>query len=231
MKAASARGVQVNSTTSLSTEALFDRASDRVSEQLRRLIISLEIEPGALLVESQLMERLGCGRTPLREALQRLHDEHLVVALPRRAMSVADITVTSLQQIYEARWSLEPTLGRLAAQRIDPERLALLETLLAGPQPTTREAPPLAVVEWDMAFHRGIAEASGNRYLIAAFERILGPAQRLLVFAYRRGPFIPPTIEEHRAIFVALRERDPELTAARLTEHIRNAKDRILSTI
>lgn len=195
------------------------------------MIIALELEPGTLLVEPQLMERLGCGRTPLREALQRLHDEDLVVALPRRAMSVADITVASLQQIYEARWSLEPSLGRLAADRIDSERLNRLEALLAGPQPALPEATPPEIVEWDSAFHRGIAEASGNRYLLAAFERLQGPAQRLLVFAYQRGSFLPPTIDEHRAIFLALRERNADHVAARLTEHIRNAKDRILQTI
>lgn len=212
-------------------ETLFDRASDKVSEQLRRLIISLELEPGALLVESQLMERLGCGRTPLREALQRLHDENLVIALPRRAISVADITVAGLQQIYEARWHLEPVMGCLAAERIDAEHLDRLRSLLAGPQPTTPPVTPFEVTEWDMAFHRAIAEASGNRYLLAAFERIQGPAQRLLVFAYHRGPFIPPTIDEHQGIFAALEAHDADLVAARLTEHIRNAKDRILRTI
>ncbi len=82
-----------------------------------------------------------------------------------------------------------------------------------------------------MAFHREIAEASGNRYLVAAFERIQGPAQRLLVFAYRRGPFIPPTVQEHRFILEALEARDAEAVAARMTEHIRNAKERILRTI
>jgi DNA-binding GntR family transcriptional regulator len=217
--------------TALPSDTLFDRLSDRVCDQLRRMIISLELEPGSLIVESALMERLSCSRTPLREALQRLHEENLIVALPRRAISVADITVAGLQQIYEARWHLEPSLGRLAAERITDEQLAQLDTLLAGPQPVPPIATAYEVTEWDMAFHRGIAEASGNRYLITAFERLQGPAQRLLVFAYRRGPFVPPTIDEHRAILAALRAHDPEMVAARLHEHIRNAKDRILRTI
>jgi DNA-binding GntR family transcriptional regulator len=221
----------VSGLTTPTGDSLFDRASDKVCEQLRRLIISLELEPGALLVESHLMERLRCGRTPLREALQRLHEENLVVALPRRAVSVADITVAGLQQIYEARWHLEPAMGRVAAERIDSDRLSRLESSLVGPQPTAASVTPFEVTEWDMAFHREIAEATGNRYLIAAFERIQGPAQRLLVFAYRRGGFIPPTIEEHRRVFEALRARDGDSVMIFLTEHIRNAKDRILRTI
>lgn len=212
-------------------DSLFDRTSDKVCEHLRRLIISLDLEPGALLVESQLMERLACGRTPLREALQRLHDENLVVALPRRAISVADITVRGLQQIYEARWSLEPAMARLATERIDEKRLAGLRQMLEGPQPTTPEKSPFQITEWDMAFHRRIAEASENRYLLAAYERIQGPAQRLLAFAYRRGSFLPPTVDEHRAIFQALWDRDADQVATSLYVHIRNAKDRILQTI
>jgi DNA-binding GntR family transcriptional regulator len=224
-------GATVIVSTAQFSEYLYDRVSDRVCDQLRRMIVSLEIEPGALLVESQLMERLGCGRTPLREAIQRLHDENLVVALPRRAISVAEITVAGLQQIYEARWHLEPALGRLAAERIDGDGLCRLEALLAGPQPKAPAATPFEVTEWDMAFHRSIAEASGNRYLLAAFAQLQGPAQRLLVFAYRRGPFIPPTIDEHRSIFDALHARDPDAAAQHLDRHIRNAKDRILRTI
>lgn len=214
-----------------SPESLFDRTSDKVCEHLRRLIISLELEPGALLVESQLMEQLGCGRTPLREALQRLHDENLVVALPRRAISVADITVRGLQQIYEARWSLEPAMARLAADRIDEEGLSGLRQMLEGPQPTTVEKSPFQITEWDMAFHRRIAEACENRYLLAAYERIQGPAQRLLVFAYQRGSFLPPTVHEHQAVFDGLRDHDGDAAAARLFDHIRNAKDRILQSI
>lgn len=144
---------------------------------------------------------------------------------------MADITVSGLQQIYEARLHLEPVLGRLAAVRCTDDQIRRLGALLDGPQPTFGTATVFDVTQWDMAFHRRIAEASANKYLIAAFEQIRWPAQRLLVFAYRRGPFVPPTIDEHRAIFAALEARNPDAVSERLSEHIRNAKDRILQTI
>lgn len=212
------------------SEVRFDRASDKAYEQLRRLIISLDLEPGTVLVESALLERLGCGRTPLREALQRLHEDGLVVAVPRRAVSVADITVSGLRQLYEARWELEPILGRLAARRMTAEERVALDRQL-GARPGGGPNSSYDVTEWDMAFHRALARAADNRYLFAAFERLEGVAQRLLVFAYRRGPFLPPTLEEHQAIRDALRDGDPDRVAARLQEHIRNAKDRILRTV
>lgn len=213
-----------------STDALFDRASDRVYAQLRRMIIALELAPGTVLVEGTLVEQLGCGRTPLREAILRLAEDDLVVALPRRAVSVADITVPALQQLYEARWELEPALGRLAAERISLADLDALEGILASDRPDSATSP-YDVTEWDMAFHHAIAQAAENRYLQMAFEGLQGVAQRLLVFAYRRGAFVPPTLDEHRAILDALRARDAELAAIRIDGHIRSAKDRILRTL
>ena len=221
-------GESLNGVSKVVSDGLYDRASDKVCDHLRRMIVSLELAPGALLIEAQLMEQLGCGRTPLREAFQRLHTENLVVALPRRAVSVADITVSSLQQIYEARWSLEPAICQLAAQRITAEQLAYLEASVNQPRIADET---FSVTEWDMAFHQCIAEACGNRYLITAFEQLRGPAQRLVSLAFDRKPYIPPTIDEHRKILEALAARDSRAVATAMDEHIHNAKDRILRTL
>lgn len=122
-------------------------------------------------------------------------------------------------------------MGRLAARRIDDDQLARLAALIESPPPMTPTVTPFELTEWDMAFHRGIADASGNRYLQAALQRIQATAQRLLVFAYRVGPFVPPTVDEHREILTALRAHDAEVVAERLNRHIRLAKDRILKVI
>lgn len=97
-----------------------ERLSDRAVDRLRTLIITLELEPGSLIDESSLSQRLDCGRTPLREAIQRLAEETLLVILPHRSVAVAPITLTDLQQIYEARTTLECAAVRFAAQRITP---------------------------------------------------------------------------------------------------------------
>lgn len=211
-------------------DSLADRVSDRAYERLRQMIVSLELAPGSQVVEAQLMVRLGSGRTPLREALQRLKDDGLIVALPRRSMSVAEITVDGLKQIYQARSILEPAIGRLAAEEIAPEQLTFLGQIVDR-HLALAEATPYEITECDMAFHRSIAEASGNRYLVAAFDRIRSLAQRLSVLAYSRAPVVPSTIEEHRRIVEALRVHDADCVAQSLDAHIRNAKDRILKTV
>lgn len=210
---------------------LFDRASDRVAEQLRQLILSLSLAPGSLIVESEISEKLGCGRTPLREALLRLHQENLVVALPRRAISVADISIFDLQQTYEARSHLEAAMARLAAERIGESALDEAGRLLQHLEALSPDASPVEITEADMAFHRWVAKAAGNHYLLDAFDCVEGPACRLSVVAYQRGPYLPTTIREHRAILEALRRHDPDAAAARTAEHIGNAKERILRVL
>jgi DNA-binding GntR family transcriptional regulator len=212
-------------------DELFDRSSDRVADQLRRMIVSLELAPGSLIVEPQLVAQLGCSRTPLREALLRLQQENLILALPRRAMSVADISIFDLQQVYEARADLESAAARMAAERIGEEALEQARGLVDRFEALPTGASPFEITELDMAFHRVLVEAARNHYLADAFNCLVGPAQRLSVVSYGRGPQLPPTRAEHRVILEAIEGRDAAGAAARMAEHISNAKERILRTL
>src|SRR5437870_13123370 len=91
------------------------------------MIVSLELRPGAVIDERRLMERLGIGRTPVREALRRLAQERLVEVYPRRGMFVTGVDVRELARLSEVRAVLEPEAARLAAERAteaDREELA-----------------------------------------------------------------------------------------------------------
>ncbi|MEE8391378.1 MAG: GntR family transcriptional regulator, partial [Anaerolineae bacterium] len=102
--------------------------SERLSEKAYRLIkekiITLELSPSKVISEQSLMEDLGLGRTPIREALLQLAKEDLVTVVPRRGMFVADISITDLQKISEVRIVLEGFCARLAAQRITKDQIA-----------------------------------------------------------------------------------------------------------
>ena len=88
------------------------RASDRIEHELRRMIVTLELAPGAEVSEPYLIERLKCGRTPLREALQRLAQEHLVVSVPRRGTSIAELSVSEFRELEEVRGLVPRPNGR-----------------------------------------------------------------------------------------------------------------------
>ena len=91
--------------------------AEKAYDAIRDLIVSLELAPGAVIDERELMERLGIGRTPVREALRRLAHEGLVEVYPRRGMFVTGVDVRELARLSEVRAVLEPEAARLAAER------------------------------------------------------------------------------------------------------------------
>ena len=92
------------------------RLSDKAYQLIRHKIITLELSPLSAIDEQALMEDLQLGRTPIREALQRLAAEDLVLLAPRRGMFVSDISITDLQKVFELRLMLESFCARLAAK-------------------------------------------------------------------------------------------------------------------
>lgn len=212
-------------------DGLSDRISDRVAQDLRRLIITLDLRPGAPIIESQLMRRLDCGRTPLREALQRLADEYLVRAVPRRGMSVAEIGIFELQQTYEARQAIEGLLARLASERATEQQLGRLDSSTRAMEQAGEAADLFDTVQRDIQFHSLVAEAGGNVYLRDAFRRLAGPTMRLMYFAHSHGQAIAQTYIEHHDVVGALRQRDPASAERIMRAHIAQAKERILRTL
>ena len=91
--------------------------SEQAYQQIRRMIIRLDLAPGAVVREDDLQRQLGIGRTPIREALQRLAREQFVTVVPRRGMFVSRIDVAELSMLYETRAVIEPYAARLACAR------------------------------------------------------------------------------------------------------------------
>ena len=100
-----------------STPAPFEMLTDRAYRLLEEEIVTLALAPGAVVSEAILSNRLGVGRTPIREALQRLAREHLVQILPRRGVIVSEIDVVKQLRLIETRRELERLLARSAARR------------------------------------------------------------------------------------------------------------------
>ena len=216
---------------SFDTTGAAERLSDRATDQLRTLIITLQVEPGSVIDEATLSQRLDCGRTPLREALHRLAEERLVVILPRRAAAVAPITVTDLQQIYEVRTDLEGIVARLAARRASPAHLGDLDEAIRRLVPDAGQPTAQRILQYDFVFHYVLARAADNQYLCDCIRGILGPAMRLTYLAYKHGQPSRETYEEHSAILEAVRARDAQTAEQAMRRHIAMAKDRTLARL
>jgi DNA-binding GntR family transcriptional regulator len=166
--------------------------ADRAYLSIRDLIVSLELAPGALIDERQLVEALGIGRTPVREALRRLAQEQLVEVFPRRGMFVTGVDVRDLARISEVRTALEPEAARLAAERAtDEER----DELAALSDQIKRGADLMSL---DERIHRAVYVAAHNHLLEKTLGEYYVLALRIWMIALDRAQDLEDAVEAHR---------------------------------
>ena len=207
----------------------YERASDTALRQLRKMIITLELAPGEAITEESLGVRLKCSRTPIREALQQLVREHLVVATPRRGVTVADLSLTDFFAMLEATEGIDAVLVRLAAERLTDEQIAELDELLRLSAEADASGDFEEVVELDFQFHNILASGSKNHFLIEFHETLHRLATRFVFLGFKRAGTASGAIEDHRAIVEALRARDTDVAEAATRSHCHHARERMMA--
>jgi DNA-binding GntR family transcriptional regulator len=202
--------------------------ADRAYLAIRDLIVSLELAPGALIDERGLVDRLGIGRTPVREALRRLAQEQLVEVFPRRGMFVTGVDVRDLARISEVRVVLEPEAARLAAERATDEERDALAAL--GDQ-IKRGAD---LMQLDERIHRAVYAAAHNHLLEKTLGEYYVLALRIWMIALDRAEHLEGAVEAHRdlirEIVVANGDRAAELMRAHV-EDFEQAMRRVLVAV
>jgi DNA-binding GntR family transcriptional regulator len=195
------------------------RLSDKAYQRIRHKIITLELPPLSAIDEQALMEDLQLGRTPIREALQRLVAEGLVISAPRRGMFVADISITDLQKIFEMRMILEGFCARLAADRATESQLTelqgVIQRLKQVPDGDSKE-----LMEIDEQFHLLLYDAADNRFLADTLGRLHALSHRIWHVLLDRIGDVRGAMEQHAAITTALQERDGARAEALLQQHV-----------
>lgn len=207
------------------------RASDRIEQDLRRMIVTLELRPGAEVSEPYLIERLKCGRTPLREALQRLAQDHLVVSVPRRGISIAELSIDEFREVEEVRLYVEGLSARLAAERIPDEDLAKIEEIIEQAEVASAAGDLVRVSDLDFQFHHTIALSTGNRYLADAIAKWSRLGRRFGYLAWKHEGGASQSLREHRMVLAALRARDPADAQSEMREHSILSRERMRAAL
>ena len=197
--------------------------SVRLSEKAYRLIkdkvVTLELPPSAVIDEHVLMQELDLGRTPIREALQRLDSEGLVNIVPRRGTFVNDISVTDLQKIFELRIVMEGFCAHLAAQRATQAQLDKMKNVLQGLD-QLQESDPQALMSVDRRFHRLLYAAADNEFMADILDRLYDLSLRLWYLVLSRLSEVKHSIEQHLLVLDALQEGDADRAEAMIRKHI-----------
>ncbi|SCB35507.1 GntR family transcriptional regulator [Rhizobium multihospitium] len=170
--------------------------AERTYLQLREDIITVQLAPGTILKENDVMRRLDVGRTPVREAFLRLQRDGFVDVNARRGTFVSRIDISDLTAIYEARARIESWATRLAAERLrEPERREageLIEALKALSLPSELDA----LLALDRRIHRFIYRCAKNRYLFDTLDHYHNLSLRILHVAMRRFPELAPELDK-----------------------------------
>ncbi len=178
-------------------------------------------KPGDRLVESELAERLGVSRTPVREALQRLETQAMLTR-DGRSLIVATLDHNQLAELYAVRTELEGLAARLAARHATEEEIRVLQTMAAEDH-ALQGGDPAALSRANRRFHKQIHLASHNRFLVQQLDLVHRSMALMARTSFAAEGRDEAALAEHDAIVAAIAARDEEAASRALRTHISRA--------
>lgn len=200
---------------------------ERAYDALRARIVGLELAPGTRLIERDLAEELAVSRIPLREAMQRLQQDGLVVVVPRQGAIVSPFTVDDVRDLFDVRESLEVLAARLAAERADDDGLKMLTRQLDSARDATKRGDKPAIAAANAGFHAIIVGLAANPLL----ESILKPleARTQWLFHLTKDRDAGVQCREHEEMLDAIAHHDADRAAQSAFHHVHSGRDASLA--
>jgi DNA-binding GntR family transcriptional regulator len=190
---------------------------------LEEMIVTLKLAPGRVVSEFELAELTGIGRTPIREALQRLAREHLVSILPRRGIVVSEINVGQQLRLLEVRRELERLIARSAARRATDAERARFRELVRDFEKSAKANDDVAFMRTDREFNQLCSTAAHNDFAAGAMSLMHSLSRRFWYIHYKKAADMPVTAKLHADIARAIADGDEERAV--------KASDRLLDNI
>lgn len=186
--------------------------AEQAYERLEEMIVTLELPPGDVVTEGELAQRIGIGRTPLREAVQRLANQRLVTTLPRRGLRVTEINLTDHLGVLETRKVLDALIAASAARRATPEQRERLRLFSVEMEKAASTGDLVAFLELDQEFDRHLAEASRNPAATNAIAPLHVHCRRFWYY-HKHGGDLIRAARLHENLIAAVCEGDPDRAA------------------
>jgi len=199
-------------------------------DEIKTMILNLTLKPGSSVTEMWLIDRLQMSRTPIREALYRLQQEHFVELAPRKGWFVSEIKLRDIQELYVIREALEGISARHAAAHISDEELQKMERYLDSLERLLEENEE-AVDDPGDSIHSLIFRFSGNGLINEVMSIHLERLQMFHLITSSLPGRKYQSWREHREIFFALKARDGELAEEVMRKHIRSSLDSLLQSL
>ena len=202
--------------------------AEQVFERLENDILTGKYQRGEILTELKLVADLGVSRTPVREALHRLEQEHIIEITPKGIL-ILGVTEQDLKDIFAIRLRIEGMASYYAAENMTEEQLAELKETLELQEFYVTKQDPERIKTMDSKFHQLIYRYCGSAVLNDTLLPLHKKVQKYRRASVEDNSRAQQSAREHRAIFEAIKARDAVLAEKYTTEHIANAADHILS--
>ena len=189
------------------------KLTDKAYAQIEELIATLQLPPGTVLSELVLADRLGIGRTPIREALQRLSRDGLVNILPRRGVLVSDIDLRLQLRLLEVRRELERLMARSAAERATQEERAQFSEIAAGMYRASEKEDDISFMRLDQQFNTLVSLAARNEFASRSMGLMHGLSRRFWYQHYKQAADLPLCARLHAGVAEAIAARNPDRAA------------------
>ena len=204
-------------------------AAETLTEQAYRLIeeqiVTLRLKPGDVLSEQMLSATFRIGRTPVREALQRLAHEGLVIVLPRKGILVSDLNPRNQLLVLEVRRELERLLSRAGAERATDEQREQLRAIARGMDRAAKTNDDIAFMRLDRELNGLMVAAAHNGYAARSMKLLQGLSRRFWYMHYRQAADLPLCARLHADQARAIAQGDGEAAARasdKLIDYVEN---------
>lgn len=182
--------------------------TDKAYKQLEEMIVTLQLEPGAVAAEQELGERLQIGRTPIREALHRLAREGLVMILPRKGVLVTEINPGKQLLLLEVRRELERLMARTSAVRSTDAERKEFRRIVKGMLQAAVKSDDMKFMRHDSELNTLVAQASHNEYAARAIQAIQGLSRRFWYVHYKQAADLPLCARLHAQLAQRIADGD-----------------------
>ena len=205
--------------------------SDRVYATVKHRVLTCAMLPGHRVVEKDLCTEMGISRTPLREALNRLALEGLVVLRPYRGYVIAPLTVADFRELCELRRIVESEAAALSAMRATPEDIEELAARTTLEYTVGDQQTYVSYLRNNSAFHLALVRCTHNSQLISTVMAALDHHQRPLYLGLEVGIDGQASTAEHVEVVSAVRNHDPDRARALMLLHIGRAETRVVNAL
>lgn len=204
--------------------------SDQVSTLLVRELIFGRLHPGQRINEADLARQLGISRNPIREAVRRLEERGLLVAVSRKGTFVRTFLRSDVDDIFSFRVVVERFAIEQALPHMTEADIQRIADFVDAMEAAARAVDEVAFVENDLAFHLEICRLSRNRQTLHAFTNIQTEVQMLIMFAERQFVSLTAAAEDHWPVVDALQSRDIVKATNAMTHHIQDSWRHLLKS-